>query len=76
MEYLAKTAKPVKLYASIDPDGKVFQEVPLKRQVKKADGTTVTVEVPCTEYRFLRWNSGDLAAGGKVTLSARMRVLK
>jgi uncharacterized repeat protein (TIGR01451 family) len=74
MEYLPNTAKPAKVLASLD--GKEFKEAPLKRQVKKADGTFVAVDVPYAEYRYLRWSTGDLAAGGKVTLSARMKVIK
>lgn len=72
-EYIAGTAAPgAGLRASLD--GKVYQALPLMRRVKRADGQTVDVPVPLAEYRFLRWDLGDLAAQRESSVSARVRV--
>jgi uncharacterized repeat protein (TIGR01451 family) len=72
LEYLPKTALPVKLLASID--GKSYEAVPLLRRVKSADGRFVVREVPASEYRWLRWPMGTLAAQAQSQVRARMRV--
>lgn len=72
-EYLAASASPQPgLRASLD--GQRYDAVPLMRRVKRADGQTVDVAVPAAEYRFLRWNLGDLAAQREAVVSARVRV--
>lgn len=38
------------------------------------DGRTARREVPASEYRFLRWNLGDLPAGSTRTVRARMQL--
>ena len=72
LEYLPKTAQPVRLLASLD--GKTFAPVPLTRRVKLEGGKTVVREVPAAEYRALRWSIGALAANSARTVGARMRV--
>ncbi|MGH7726716.1 MAG: hypothetical protein ACREOU_14920 [Candidatus Eiseniibacteriota bacterium] len=72
LSYLPRTANPVALLASTD--GRSFEPVPLKRTVKLADGSTKTVEVSVSEYRYLRWSIGTLAAKNSRTVRARMRV--
>jgi uncharacterized repeat protein (TIGR01451 family) len=72
MEFLPKTSSPGQVMASLD--GSEFSAVPLTRKVKKADGTVEDQEVPYSEYRFLRWNLGDLPAGGSKEVSARVRI--
>ena len=71
MAYLPDTALPATVEASLD--GKTFAPVPLKREVMK-EGKKVTETVPPTEYRFLRWDLGDLPAGQAVTVKSRMRL--
>lgn len=73
LEYLPQTGSPRIVLASLD--GKTFEPVPLKREVRLTDGTRQLVDVPFTEYRFLRWSLGDLAAGATTTVAARMRVI-
>lgn len=73
LEYLPGSATPEGALASTD--GKTFAPPPLKRVSKTADGGTKIVIVPAGEYRFLRWNLGDLAAGKSAQVSARARVL-
>ncbi len=73
MEYLPRTASPVQVMASTN--GSDFASVPLKRQVKKADGSVQEQEVPYSEYRFLRWNLGELPGGSSKSVSARMRIV-
>ncbi len=72
LSYLPNTAKPAGLEASLD--GKTFARVPLKRQVKLADGRVQEQEVPVSEYRSLRWELGSLAPGKSVSVSARMQL--
>jgi len=72
LEYLPRTAQPAKLLASLD--GKNYASVPLTRRVKTADGRIVVREVPVSEYRFLRWPIGTLAAKSRTQVSARVRV--
>jgi hypothetical protein len=72
MEFLPSTASPVRVMASTD--GANFAAVPLMRKVHKADGTVDEQPVPVSEYRFLRWNLGELPAGAGKNVSARMRL--
>lgn len=72
MAYLEGSATPTLIQASTD--GVHFAAPPLKRDVLTRDGRRVTETIPPTEYRFLRWNLGDLAAGQAITVTARMRL--
>jgi uncharacterized repeat protein (TIGR01451 family) len=72
LEYVPGTASPAPHAASLD--GKKFEPIPLKRKVTLPDGTVEEREVPPTEYRALRWQLGDLPAGGRATVIARARV--
>jgi len=72
LEYLPKSAQPAKLLASVD--GKNYEAVPLVRKVKGPDGKLVAREVPLSEYRYLRWPMGTLAASAESQVRARMRV--
>lgn len=71
MAYLDGSASPGPLLASLD--GVHFAPTPLKREVVR-EGRSVSETVPPSEYKFLRWNLGELAAGQQVTVSARMRL--
>jgi uncharacterized repeat protein (TIGR01451 family) len=70
--YVAGSAKPANAMASVDD--KTFAAMPLKRKVKKADGTLEEQVIPLTEYRALRWKLGELAEKNKATVSARTLV--
>ena len=72
-EYIAETAAPALQSASLD--GKTFSPVPLKRTVVLTNGQREELPVPLREYRALRWQIGDLAAGASVTVKARMQVV-
>jgi len=72
LEYLPGTASPAGALASLD--GKTYQQIPLKRKVKQADGKIVEQEVPPGEYRSLRWNLGEMNAGQASLVSARMQL--
>lgn len=61
-----------KVFASLD--GVNYAPVPLTRLVKLPNGHSQVEEVPAHEYRFLRWQLGDLAAGTAKDVSARMRL--
>jgi len=72
MKYLPGSAAPKAVQASVD--GKKFMTLPLTREVMK-DGVRVTERVPAADYRYLRWDLGDLAPGQAVTVTSRMRVV-
>ena len=72
--YLANSAAPAPFEASVD--GRNFALAPLRRAVKKADGTTEVVFVPLSEYRALRWNAGTLAPGEALNFKARVQLAK
>ena len=72
MEYIPGSAKPAQVMASLD--GKNFEAVPLKRKVTLPSGKQEVRDVPYEEYRFVRWNAGDMAAGSSTMVSARTRV--
>lgn len=72
LEFVSGTAKPAGAEASVD--GKNFAAMPLKQQVKAADGSTKTVLVPTSEYRFLRWSVDGIEPGKSAQVSARARL--
>ncbi|MFT3736857.1 MAG: hypothetical protein QM776_17905 [Rhodocyclaceae bacterium] len=72
MSYLADTARPVGALASLD--GIKYEALPLRRTVTGADGRTRIELVPLSEYRFLRWQLGDMPAGSSATVRSRMRL--
>ncbi|MDY0746730.1 hypothetical protein SNE35_19620 [Paucibacter sp. R3-3] len=55
-------------------DGKHFEPLPLRREVRLPDGRREMQEVPASEYRFLRWNLGTLPAGSERAVRARMQL--
>lgn len=71
MAYVDGSAGPGPFQASLD--GTHYATPPLKREVVR-DGKRILETVPPADYRFLRWNLGDLAAGRSVTVGARMRL--
>jgi len=71
MAYVADSAAPAKVSASLD--GKQYAPLPLTRTVVR-EGKQVTETVPVSEYRFLRWQLGELAPGRSATVSSRMRL--
>jgi uncharacterized repeat protein (TIGR01451 family) len=71
-EYVARTARPAPSLASLD--GRTFEALPLRRKVRLANGDEVVREVPPSEYRYLRWTLGSIAAGQAETVRARVRV--
>lgn len=71
--YVSKSAKPAEALASVD--GKSFGAIPLKRQVKMANGQMKAVTVPLSEYRFVRWTIEKLGAQESKTVIARVRVV-
>ncbi len=71
-EYVAGSARPAAVQASLD--GITFAAVPLRHQVKLTDGKVEVRDVPIAQYRSLRWSVGELAAGQKAVVSARVRV--
>jgi uncharacterized repeat protein (TIGR01451 family) len=71
-EFLPGSQHPANARASVD--GVSFDALPLKRVVKQADGSLREELVPTREYRYLRWPAADLAAGGALSVSARVTV--
>lgn len=62
------------LGAQASLDGKTYAPIPLTRRVKGADGREQVVQVPASEYRFLRWQLGELPANASRVVVARMRM--
>jgi uncharacterized repeat protein (TIGR01451 family) len=71
--YVDASAAPGKVMASVD--GKQFAPAPLQRVVTLADGSRKSEAVPPSEYRYLRWNLGDLDAGKSAVVRSRMRLI-
>ncbi len=70
--YVAHSAQPANAQASTD--GVHFAALPLMRTVKMANGTTGPQPVPLADYRALRWSLGNLPAGKRVQVQARVQV--
>ena len=73
-ELIPGSEHPAKALASLD--GATFGAMPLKRSVKRADGSIADELVPSSEYRFLRWSTSDLPANATLHYSARVNVSK
>lgn len=73
LEYLPDATRPRAVLASLD--GKRFDAIPLQRRVMLANGKQELRPVPVSEYRFLRWDLGDIAAGQSAAVSSRMRLV-
>ena len=71
--FLKDQSELIGLQASTD--GKQFGELPLKQFTRAQDGRLFLTEVSALDYRFLRWNVGDIPAKGSAEVYARMRVL-
>jgi hypothetical protein len=73
LQYVAPATPAVPGLAA-STDGKTFQPVPLMRRTTLADGRVELRAVPVSEYRFLRWNLGDVPAGASRSVRARMQM--
>ena len=71
-ELVAGSAKPGNAMASVD--GNEFATLPLKRKVRQQNGGEIDLPIPVSEYRYLRWYPGDLAAEKSLVFSARFQV--
>lgn len=72
LTFVGGSATPAGAQASLD--GKTFQPIPLMREVKKVDGTTLRQAVPLAEYRALRWSIDRLDGGKNVAVQLRAEV--
>lgn len=72
-EYVDGSAYPAPVEGSLD--GATFEQFPIKRPQKAADGRTVLVTVPVSAYRALRWSAGELPAAATFVTTARVRVV-
>lgn len=72
LELIGQTDLPRNALASLD--GLNFETAPIKRSVKRADGTVTLELVPLAQYRALRWVVGQLPAGKSATMTARAKV--
>jgi hypothetical protein len=73
VEYVLDTASPPADLASTD--GKTFAQLPLLRVETAADGRRVSKPAPGADYRFLRWDLGDVPAGATRTVRTRVQLL-
>lgn len=72
VEYLMDSAAPQANLASTD--GKQYAALPLARVKVAADGHRASAPAPAADYRFLRWDLGDVPAGATRTVRARVQV--
>lgn len=73
VEYVLDTAAPHADQASTD--GKQFAQLPLMRTETGADGSRKTRPAPGADYRFLRWDLGDVPAGATRTVRTRVQLV-
>ena len=73
VEYLLDTAAPHADLASTD--GKQFSPLPLLRVETALDGRKLSRPAPGADYRFLRWDLGDVPAGATRTVRTRVQLL-
>ena len=73
VEYVLGTAAPRPDLAS--SDGKQFSQVPLLRVETALDGRKLSRPAPGADYRFLRWDLGDVPAGATRTVSTRVQLV-
>ena len=73
VEYVLDTATPHADLAS--SDGKQFSQLPLLRVVTGLDGRKVSRPAPGADYRYLRWDLGDVPAGGVRTVRTRVQLV-
>jgi hypothetical protein len=73
VEYLIDSSTPKANLASTD--GKSFRPIPLMRTETLPNGQQVQRPAPAADYRFLRWNLGDLPVGATRTVRARVQVV-
>lgn len=71
-EFVADSTRPASAKASVD--GKIFSDMPLKRQIKQPNGVTVEQLIPLSEYKFLRWKGVELGPEKSFAVSARFRI--
>ena len=73
LEYVLDTAAPHADLASTD--GKQYSPLPLLRVATSLDGRKVTRPAPAADYRFLRWDLGDVPAGATRTVRTRVQLV-
>jgi hypothetical protein len=71
-ELVVTSVKPAGAKASVD--GVSFSSMPLKRKIKQSNGVEVEQNIPLSEYKYLRWPAGDLAAEKSMLVSARFKL--
>ena len=72
LSYVPASAGPQRVWASLD--GRTFEVAPLMRVVTLPNGKRESRPVPASEYRYLRWDLGDIKPGDQATVAARMRM--
>lgn len=73
VEYLLGTAAPRADLASTD--GKQYAQLPLMRTEIAKDGSKQTRPAPGADYRYLRWDLGDVPAGATRTVRTRVQLV-
>jgi hypothetical protein len=71
-ELILNSVKPATAFASTD--GINFFAMPLSVKLKQGNGVEFEQSVSLTQYRFLRWFPGAMAAKQSVVFSARFKV--
>lgn len=71
-ELVMASIKPANAMASVD--GKIFAKLPLVQKVRQSNGVEIEQPVPLSQYRYLRWYPGEIAAEKSMTVTARFKV--
>lgn len=71
-ELVMASIKPANAKASVD--GKTFAKLPLVQKVRQSNGVESEQPVPLSQYRYLRWYPGEIAAEKSMTVTARFKV--
>ncbi len=72
MRFVGGSALPAGPEASLD--GEAWAAIPLRRPRVLGQPGDPDELVPLSEYRFLRWDFGDLAPGARAAASARITI--
>ncbi len=72
-ELILNSVKPATAFASTD--GINFFAMPLSVKLKQSNGVELEQPMALSQYRFLRWFPGELAAKQSVIFSARFKVV-
>ncbi len=73
-DFIPKSIRPENSAAEATTKTGIYAAIPLMHPVRQSDGKIRSEPVPATDYRAIRWNLGQLAAGASTTVIVRVQV--